>query len=331
MAEPIYDIQQVDLQTVELYKDFLPKRVFDAHMHMYRLDTIPAKLGQSPIYCRSFVTPEDYSQDMAPFFPGVEQFAVNMMPMVAKAQTDLSNGLRDAANDHILNLLRTDKENVGCMYIMPQDSEEAIAALASQPGIRGLKCYCYGAGRADTESLAIGDFLPEQAWEVANEKRLPIILHMMRPEALSDPENFRYVCEMTHRYPDAQLVLAQCARAFSAWTGVNAIRKLEDQGNIWFDMAAICESGPMMACILKNAGKRTMWGTDYPICMHRGRVVTYAGRMLWLIGDSAPAPKTRIIAESLMAFHEAAVLLDLDQTQLDDIFWNNACRLFQKI
>jgi len=74
-----------------------------------------------------------------------------------------------------------------------------------------------------------------------------------------------------------------------------------------------------------------MWGTDYPICMHRGRVVTYAGRMLWLIGDSAPAPKTRIIAESLMAFHEAAVLLDLDQTQLDDIFWNNACRLFQKI
>lgn len=330
MAEAMFSVEQVDLQTVELYKDFLPKKVFDAHMHMYHIDTIPTQLGKSPIYLRTFATPESYSTDMAPFFPGVEEFRMNMMPMVAKAQTDLSNGLRDAANGHVLQLLRKDPENVGCVYIMPKDSGETIDALASQPGIRGLKCYCYAAGREDTESLAIGDFLPEQAWEVANAKGLPIILHMMRHEALSDPENFRYICDMTHKYPNAQLVLAHCARAFSAWTGVNAIRKLEDQGNIWFDMAAICESGPMMACILKNAGKRTMWGTDYPICMHRGRVVTYAGRMLWLIGDSAPAPKTRIVAESLMALHEAAVLLDLDQTQLNDLFWNNACELFRK-
>lgn len=330
MAEPIYEVEQVDLQTVALYKDFLPKKVFDAHMHMYHIDTIPTQLGKSEIYRRTFVTPEDYSADMAPFFPGVEQFRMNMIPMVSKAQTDLSNGLRDGANDHVLKLLRSDRENVGCVYIMPQDSEETIEYLASQPGIRGLKCYCYGAGREDTESLAIGDFLPEQAWEVANEKHLPIILHMMRHDALSDPENFRYICDMTHRYPNAQLVLAHCARAFSAWTGVNAIRKLEDQGNIWFDMAAICESGPMMACILKNAGKRIMWGTDYPICMYRGRVITYAGRMHWLIGDSAPAPKTTIVAESLMALHEAAVLLDLDQTQLNDLFWNNANILFQK-
>lgn len=330
MERPVYEIQPVDLQTVELYKDFLPKKVFDAHMHMYRMDTIPAEMGKSPIYLRELATPEGYHADMAPFFPGVEEFRVNMMPMVSKAQTDLSNGLRDGANGHVLELLRTDRENVGCVYIMPKDSGETIDSLVSQPGIRGLKCYCYSAGREDTESLAIGDFLPEQAWEVANEKHLPIILHMMRHEALSDPDNFRYICDMTHKYPNAQLVLAHCARAFSAWTGVNAIRKLEDQGNIWFDMAAVCEPGPMMACILKNAGKRTMWGTDYPICMHRGRVVTYAGRMLWLIGESAPEPKTRIVAESLMALHEAAVLLDLDQTQLNDLFWNNACELFRK-
>ena len=330
MEKSVYGVEQIDLQVAELYKDFLPKKVFDAHMHMYCLETIPMELGKSPIYCREKATPEGYAADMAPFFPGVEEFRQNMMPMVSKIQTDLSNGLRDRGNAHILELLKAHPENAGCVYIMPQDSLETIDALASQPGIRGLKCYYYSTGRADAESHAIGDFLPEQAWEVANAKGLPIVLHMMRPEALSDPDNFRYVCEMTHKYPNAQLVLAHCARAFSAWTGVNAIRKLEDQGNIWFDMAAICESGPMMACILKNAAKRTMWGTDYPICMHRGRVITYAGRMNWLIGDNAPTPKTTIVAESLMAFHEAAVLLNLDQTQLEDIFWNNACELFQK-
>jgi len=32
--------------------------------------------------------------------------------------------------------------------------------------------------------------------------------------------------------------------------------------------------------------------------------------------------------ENLMAFYQAALLLNLDQTQIEDIFYNNAANLF---
>ncbi len=319
-------ITERDKQVVNLYADFLPKKIFDAHMHIYCGHTIPNFYKPDGVFCRKYCTPKDYLADMDAFFPGVETVRLNMMPMLDPAQTDLSNGLRDHANCHIVDMAR-EFQYVGCVYILPCDNAETISKMASQPGIRGLKCYSYGAGRLDLEALAIQDYLPEAAWEVSSQLHIPIILHMMRPKALSDPENFAYINQMAHRYPDAKLVLAHCARAFAAWTAVRSIRELEDQGNIWFDMSAICEPGPMIASILKNAAKRTMWGSDYPICMNRGRAISLAEGQDWLIDRKETA--TYVAAENLLSFYQAALLLDLDATQVQDIFYNNAASLFQ--
>lgn len=76
---------------------------------------------------------------------------------------------------------------------------------------------------------------------------------------------------------------------------------------------------------------REMWGSDYPICMNRGRAVTVAGKQTWLTGKSIGLGRTRILAENLLAFHEAAVLLGLDQTQISDLFYENARTLFQSV
>lgn len=257
-----------DFRVIEHYRDFLPKRVFDAHMHLYLAETIPNALGtEDCVFIKDSTAVSDYRRDMKSVLPGV----------------------------------------------------------------RGLKCYCYGADTRDYESLTIGDFLPEAAWTAANEKKLPIILHVMRPNALSDEKNISYIEKMTRRYPDAQLVLAHCGRAFAAWTGVKQIRKLEDRGNVWFDMAAICEPGPMIACIMKNAGKRTMWGSDYPVCMHRGRAISVGKGQNWLMGEGFNClERTFIAVENLLAFYQAALLLDLDQTQIEDLFFNNASELFKE-
>ena len=242
---------------------------------------------------------------------------------------DLRNGLREKANNHVLEQYRIHPECVATPYILPSDNEEMIYALSDRPGVRGLKCYFYGAGVCNGETVSIRDFLSEAAWVVANEKKLPIILHMMRAGALSDPDNFEYITKMSHRYPDAQLVLAHCARAFASWTCIDTIKKLEDHGNIWFDMAAICESGPMMACIIKNAGKRTVWGSDYPICMNRGRAISLGTGQNWLAGNQFNnLERTFVATENLMAFWQTANLLDLDKAQINDLFYGNANSLF---
>ncbi len=326
MKQGDFQVNEVDRRVIAQYADFLPDKVLDAHAHIYLGETIPKFYDASGIFCREVCIPENYVADVSGYLPGVDSLRMNMMPMPDPALTDLENGLREKANGHISQMLQRSTDHVGCVYILPADDAEDIAAMAAHPGIRGLKCYAYGAGRTNWDHLSVGEFLTEAAWEVSSELHIPIILHLMRPAALSDQENFRYITDMTHRYPNANLVLAHCARAFAAWTGVRKIRELEDQGNIWFDLSAICESGPMMDCIMKNAGKRTMWGSDYPICMNRGRAISLATGQNWLtdMGDQA----TRILAENLFALYQTAILMDLDQRQIQDVFYNNAAALF---
>lgn len=263
---------------------------------------------------------------MSPFLPGVTSMCMNMMPMPDPAMSEPQSGLREGANGYVSRLLQENTGHTGCAYVLASDNEDQITDLIAKSGFHGIKCYSYGAGKVETETLAVGEYLPEAAWVVANSLRLPIILHLMRPLALLDPDNLSYVTTMSHRYPNAQLVLAHCARGFAAWTSVKAIRELVDNGNVWFDLSSICEPSPMMACIIKNAGERTMWGSDYPICMTRGRAVSLATGQNWL--TDLHAQKTRVIAENLLAFYQSALLLNLDQTQLDNLFCNNARRLF---
>lgn len=320
-------ISQVDQNVTALYSDFLPKKVFDAHTHMFLRSTLPRFREPNDMFNHHAGSPETYESDMRQFLPGVETIHLNMMPMPDPVLSQSGGQLRQQANDHVGALLAKHPGNAGCLYVTPEDSEEQIAWQLTRSGFHGLKCYSYGAKRPDVEALAIGDYLPEAAWVVADHLHLPIILHLMRPRALSDEENFSYITQMSHRYPNAQLVLAHCARAFAAWTCVKPIQALEDMGNIWFDLSSICEAGPMMACIMKNAGKRTMWGSDYPICMLRGRAVSVGTGQNWLTDLSGP--KATIAVENLFAFYQAALLLNLDQTQLDDLFYRNAMQLFQ--
>lgn len=320
--------QEQDYFLAKHYRDFLPRRIFDAHTHMHLADTIPAFRGPEGVFFRSAGTPEDYRSDMQPLLPGAELAGLNMMPMPDPAMNDPAGGLRERANGHVAALRQENPGSVFCPYILPGDSAQTLEGMV-RSGAGGFKCYCYGAGRTEIEQLRIGEYLPQVAWEVADRYRLPIILHMMRPAALSDPENFSDITAMAKRYPGAKLVLAHCARGFASWTAVEAIRRLEDCGNIWFDLAAICESAPMMACILKNAGTRTMWGSDYPICMHRGRAVSVGSDATWLTGERYDGPPRALVgAENLMALYQTALLLNLDQTQLEDIFFRNAARCF---
>lgn len=320
-------INEQDRKLSEIYGEFLPKKIFDAHMHLYFGESIP-KVAKTGVFCLNNALPEDYLKDMLPLLPGVEEIRLNMLPFPDTALNDVSNGLREKANQHIVEQIQLNPSHVGAAYILPDDTEEDILKMISAPGIRCLKPYHYGSGLTHSGNATIDAFLSETAWAVANEKKLPIVLHMMRNN-LADESNFSYIERMTAKYPDAPLVLAHCARGFSAWTSVKYIPMLSNRENIWFDMAAICETGPMIASIMKTAGKRTMWGSDWPICMNRGKAFSLGNDQHWLTG-SENSSYARIASEALLAFYQTALLMNLDQTQIEDIFYKNAVSLFCK-
>lgn len=319
-----------DLQTIEIYRDFLPRRVIDAHVHLDQTQNIPNTFNPNGVFCKD-TTVETYIDDVSPFFPNVEQFGVHAFPLPDVDMNDRSNGLRNRANQHILTQAQTHPLTVGSVYVMQGDTKEEIERMVSADGIRGIKCYWFSAGNPDGEACSIWHYLPESAWEVANARRIPIVLHMMHLHALSDERNLSYILDMTKKYPQAQLILAHCARSFAPWTVVKSVRKLFDRENIWFDTAGICEAASMMACMLKHADRRLLWGTDYPICLQRGRVISIGPRFHWLVGDQVPAgvAPTTVLAESLLALYQSALLMDLDQTQIDRIFYHNAVELLK--
>lgn len=318
-----------DLNAAELLNDFLPQNIFDAHVHLHIAEAIPTIYDGKGVFYREKATLESYCSDMGLFLGNVKKLRVNMMPMPDKAM-GANRELRLLANAHINQQLSLHSDCCGAAYVSMDDTPDQIAEMIQKQGFQALKCYCFSARSANYEMCSIGEYLPESAWLVAEQYNLPIILHMMRPEALSDEDNFRYITKMARKYSKAKLVLAHCARGFAAWTVIDKIRELEDCGNIWFDLAAVCESAPIAACIMKNAGKRTVWGSDYPICMNRGKVISSGTGYAWLTGEDIPQDyrPCLVAAENLLAFRQAAKLLNLDQTQIQDIFYNNAMELF---
>ena len=178
----------------------------------------------------------------------------------------------------------------------------------------------------------INEFLPESAWAVADHLGLTITVHLARMQALSDPDNLRQILNHTARYPNAKLILAHCARGFSAWTTIETVRQLKGIPNLYYDMAAISEPATMYEVIRQAGADKVMWGSDYCIDRVRGRAFSCGLTFAWLYEYDLPKegihmPMSLVCLESLFAFYQASLMLDLTKQQIEDIFYNNAIRL----
>ncbi len=245
---------------------------------------------------------------------------------------DSLSDLTELAKSHgfLVEELNKHPQNVGEIIVFPGDTVYDIEARLLHPNIKGLKCYCFYAECEDKYEAAIDEYLPESAWEVANQRKMAITLHMVKNECLAHPDNLNYIIEMAKKYPDAVLILAHAARAFAAWTVFGTVDKLADLENVWYDFSGICESPAMLYIIKKVGVSRCMWGTDYPVAAFLGKPISLGNTFAWINERNFPNgfPLRHVITEGFMAMRELSILADLGKSQLEDIFYNNAARLF---
>ncbi len=320
------ELTEGDRRVLEIIGDFVPDNVFDSHAHLN-----PAGgLSNEP------QTYETYCEWMAPLLGNPSNIRLNALAEVTGPNVRSIEGRREI-NDYLSAQLAKAPNCVGSAFIGPDDTEEQIAEVLSRPQMVGIKCYSTTAN-IPGNTVAISDFLSEAQWTVANQLKRPICLHMMRPTALADPDNLAYIQKMTARYPDAKLVLAHCARGFASWNTIETIDKIAHIDNVWYDISAICEVGPIAACIMRTAGKKVMWGSDYPVCKYRGRSLSIGDSFIWITGATYAGMEQAFeekglkpclyTLQAMLAFKQTATLLNLDQTQIEDIFYNNAMNLY---
>lgn len=320
-----------DREALKILKDFLPPRIFDAHLHLFDASFTPRlreRLDPALPFCW-----ERYEREMGELlnFPSILQGNFFVDPDPAQKEPEMMK----KADRFLIEQLEKAPQSTAEILVSPEESPEQIEARLRHPRIKGLKCYHLLADRPNTAQADIWEYLPESAWEVAEKRGLAITLHLVKDAALSDPENLRYIREKSRQYPNAVLILAHAARAFASWTGVEAVEKLANAENVWFDFAAVCESPAMLRILQKIDRKRILWGSDYPICRARGKVVSLADGFLWMyqnqlscISPQSPVKNWLIAIENLMAVRQAALLADWNEDAVEDLFYGNARALF---
>ena len=314
-----------DKKAIRILDQFLPDRIFDAHAHIH-----------SDIYAPDIPSPSygatQYKRDMCPVF-GSRQIDMNMIPFPYLCLKDRQN--LNQSDHYLMEQLEQNPNSVGEILVIPEDTVESLQNRLVHPRIRGFKCYHSFSNMQVTWNAEIGDYLPEAAWQVANAQKMYITLHMVKDHALADPGNLRYITDMAKKYPDATLILAHAARAFASWTGVESVEKVAHLDNVWFDFSGVCESPAILQIIRKTGTQRCMWGSDYPVCMDRGKAISMGDSFYWInkhdlanFQSKTTMSSYLVGLENLMAVRQACILSDLGSKEVEDIFYNNAKHLF---
>lgn len=325
-----------DLEAIALLDEFLPDKIFDMHMHIGSAEICPRMWKNDSIFaqCGEYNTMDTYIRDNGRFF-GDRKLRANMIVCPDASMVGPANANRAAGTRLLVEQLEKHPQCVGEIMISASDTVQELEAMLCHPRIKGFKCYHVTSGNPDSFQCRIGEFLPESAWQVAQKHGLCITLHMVRNNALADPENMSYIRTMSSRYPNAKLILAHAGRGFAAWTVMETVEQLVEYPNVYFDLSAVCEPAPMFAVIQKCGHKRVFWGSDYPVSMFRGKCISIGPSFLWLYKSqlSACTAKTVFSAylvgiENLLAVRTACRMLELDKNAIADIFYYNAMELF---
>lgn len=320
-------LNETDLSMKARLESWLPDKIFDMHAHIHNTEHI----GDPNSICSHFGTAdaERFVRDQKLIY-GDRYVRGLLIPMPTADFADWA--LIDRVNDWVIEEAKKTPDCAVELFVKPGDTRADIEKRLCSDQIKGLKCYYLAIQENVVKNQAdIGDFLPEAAWEIANERGLVITLHLVKDRALADPANLAYIQEKAAKYPNAKLILAHCARGFASWTVVETVRQLKKFDNIYYDLAAICEIAPMYEVIRQAGADHVFWGTDYCIGLMRGKAFSAGMKFEWAFTSDLPEglnfPACLVTLESLFAFYQTSVMLELTKQQVEDIFYNNAVRV----
>ncbi len=307
---------------------FVPDRIFDSHVHLYDVDyfpqdDIPPALADGP----RVVGADVYLEHLAELMPGRTIGGLAFPFPRARLRMEEANRFvaRETAK---LPYSRAQ------MMVAPGDDPEMVRETVRSLGLVGLKCYHLYSPVTPTFDAPIEAFLPEEQVRVAHEEKLSITLHIVKERSLADPENQRTLRRYAEKYPDMRLILAHAARGFNPHHTAEGIGSMTGLPNVYFDTAVVTDCGAIEAIVQTIGHQAVLYGSDFPVSHTRGREIALGDSFVWLHeGDFPESPygATHVPFagfESLRVHKLAARHLGLTDSQVEDIFYGNAARLY---
>lgn len=304
---------------------FVPDKVFDAHAHLWHpefyqevgLPHIPRMAGYSE-FCSFFKA----------LCPGREIAALFIPHFYLP-------GREGQGSEWLADQVHSNSHCRGEVFIHPNDNPESIKEQVCRLGLDGFKCYHTYASTKPTWQADMPEYLPEDFVRLADSQGWVITLHLVKSRAVADPSNIHWIRYYCKKYPSMKLILAHSARGFQPQHNLEGLPQLRGLDNLYFDASANCEPIAHQAVVRILGHKKLLYGSDFPIALERGRSVAVADSFLWLYKSSpvwqekhACIKPVLVALEHLRSLKWACWSERLSDTQVEDIFWNNAVRLF---
>ncbi len=316
-----------DRKSANQLAQFLPEKIFDIHAHVYH--TSDLNLSTSCVWSEgpSEVTVSIWRSHLLELLDGKELCGGLFFPAPAP-EADLKK-----ENTYLINQLKRETSCRGLVLVSPGSSPDDLATLLDQPGIAGIKPYHVYSSEQPTLESSISSFFPEWLWKIADERKLIIMLHIVKNKAIADTDNLIEIREMCTRYPHIKLILAHAARSFNSSHAKEGIKELRGLENIWFDTSGICEPEAIMPVLKAFGPRKLLWGSDFPVSHIRGKCISLGDGFAWIDESSCnwkkmPFADPVIVGiESLKALKNVSEEFGLNDTDINDIFYFNAKRL----
>ena len=341
----LFDYTKIDREFYERYiRDFLPRRVIDAHTHVFKKEFLNAAEGQKPKRSPSWprlVARENPIEDL------LETYRITLpeqevTPLVfGQPSVDCD---REQNNDYIAACAK--ERGFPALYISrPEESGEELVKKIEAGSFRGVKVYLnYSPPYIPADEIRIFDFLPPWQLDALSAKGWVVMLHIPRPGRLKDPVNLAQMLEIDRKWPGVRLIVAHVGRAYAAEDLGDSLERLSDS-NMWFDFSANTNQAVFERAIDCIGPHRLMFGTDLPILRMRMRRIVENGSYInvvpaGLYGDISGDPHMReaggeeaealsfFLYEEIAAMRRAAESMRLSKDDVQAMFYTTAAKLF---
>lgn len=318
--------------------EFVPRKIFDVHTHVYRwaFNLDPAK-ERGPYASTGGAFPEatwtllDRCDEL--LMPGrkVHRLAFGF-PFSPVCDFEASNRFTAAEAGG-------DRESAALMLVNPAMPAEHLEACVAEHGFLGLKPYRFFATNGDPVQCRIRDFLPEYQIRVADRRGLIVMLHLAKRDGVADPENLADLERLTADFPRVKWILAHCARSYFPAVIAQAAGRLRRLESVWCDTSSVCESEVIRILLDTLGPQRVMYGSDdVPVGVLRGKYITFGRAWAFLseknhsLGLAHCDPRMTFVRyEQLRAMRHAARAMGLSAADIENVFSTTAERLIADV
>ena len=341
----LLDMKPFDREFYETrLKDFLPDRVFDCHVHVWKDEFMiyPDKKHRScawPMMVAKDNPIEDLEQTNAELFP--DKRVVSALYTHPNIRIDLP-----PANAYIAECAQ--KLHYPALYVAhpSQSAEDVERDVLANPVFKGLKVYLeYAPSYIPNSEIRIYDFLTPEHLALADRHGWVVQLHIPRPRRLADPVNYIQMLEIEEKYPNLQLLIAHLGRAYADEDVGDGLEYLKDTRKMIWDFTANTNENVMRQVLERFGPERLIYGSDFPVFRMKARRVAENGFYInevpkGSLGDVSEDPHMReidypeaekitfFIYEEMDACHRTCEKLGLTKEDVRKIFWENSARVF---